>query len=123
MLLRGRPRAALAALLPAPSPAQTVHSPPITAGTDEKLVPPADYKQVWADEFDRPGLPDPKKWAYDTSRNKAGWYNEERQYYAAERPENARVEKGRLILTARKERLTDKPDFGGQDYASGKLVT
>jgi beta-glucanase (GH16 family) len=115
--------AALAALLPVATNAQTVHSPPITAGTDEKLALPAGYALVWADEFDRPGLPDPKKWAYDTGRNKLGWYNEERQYYAAERPENARVENGRLILTARKERLADKADFGGQDYASGKLVT
>ncbi|ATY32599.1 glycoside hydrolase family 16 protein [Sphingomonas psychrotolerans] len=123
MCWRGLPLAALAALLPAAASGQTVHSPPITAGTNEKLVLPDGYRQVWADEFDRPGLPDSKKWAYDTSRNKLGWYNEERQYYAAERPENARVENGRLILTARKERLSDKPDFGGQDFASGKLVT
>ena len=122
MRWRGLPLAALAAL-PVAAHAQTVHSPPITAGTDEKLVLPAGYKRVWADEFDRPGLPDPKKWAYDTSRNKAGWYNEERQYYAAIRPENARVENGHLTLEARKERLADKPDFGGQDFASGKLVT
>lgn len=120
---RGLPLAALAALLPVAASAQTVHAPPITAGTDEKLALPAGYTEIWSDEFDRPGLPDPKKWAYDTSRNKEGWYNEELQYYAAARPENARVEKGRLILEARKERLADKPDFGGQDYASGKLVT
>ena len=123
MRMRGLPLAALAALLPVAAAAQTVHSPPITAGADEKIALPAGYVQVWADEFDRPGLPDPKKWAYDTSRNKEGWYNEEKQYYAADRPENARVENGRLILTARKERLSDKADFGGQDYASGKLVT
>ncbi|NIJ22252.1 beta-glucanase (GH16 family) [Sphingomonas naasensis] len=120
--MRGLLCAALAAL-PTVAAAQTVHSPPITAGTDEKLVRPAGYVQVWADEFDRPGLPDPKKWAYDTGRNKEGWYNDEKQYYAADRPENARIENGRLILTARKERLSDRPDFGGQDYASGKLVT
>jgi beta-glucanase (GH16 family) len=115
--------AALAALAPVAAHAQTTHAPPITAGTDEKIALPEGYKQVWADEFDRPGLPDPKKWAYDTSRNKEGWYNEELQYYAAGRPENVRVENGRLILTARKERLADRPDFGGQNYASGKLVT
>lgn len=119
---RGLFCAALAAL-PSVAHAQTEHSPPITAGADEKLVRPAGYAQVWADEFDRPGLPDPKKWAYDTSRNKEGWYNDEKQYYAADRPENARVADGKLILEARKERLADRPDFGGQDYASGKLVT
>ena len=115
--------AALAALSPVAASAQTDPAPPITAGTDEKLALPEGYRQVWADEFDSPGLPDPKRWAYDTSRNKEGWYNEELQYYAASRPENVRVEKGRLILEARKERLADKPDFGGQDYASGKLIT
>jgi beta-glucanase (GH16 family) len=114
--------AALAALLPLPAAAQTAASSS-TSQTDAPLGVPAGYVQVWADEFDRPGAPDPKKWAYDTSRNKEGWYNEELQYYAADRPENVRVENGHLILEARKERLADKPDFGGQDYASGKLVT
>lgn len=116
--------AALAAFAPAAASAQTeVHSPPITAGTDEPLARPPGYVQVWADEFDAPGMPDPAKWAYDTGRNKEGWYNNELQYYAADRPENVRVAGGRLILKARKERLADEPDFGGQDYASGKIVT
>ena len=113
----------LLALVPLPLAAQTVHSPPITAGTDEPLVRPADAKPVWSDEFDRDGLPDPRRWAYDTGRNKLGWYNEEKQYYAAARPENVRVANGRLILTATAERLADRPDFGGQNYASGKIFT
>ena len=71
--------AALAALSPVAASAQTDHAPPITAGTDEKLALPDGYRQVWADEFDSPGLPDAKHWAYDTSRNKEGWYNEELQ--------------------------------------------
>jgi hypothetical protein len=33
------------------------------------------------DEFDIPGLPDASKWDYDTDRNRAGWWNNERQYY------------------------------------------
>jgi beta-glucanase (GH16 family) len=106
-----------------PAAAQVVHSPPITAGTDEPLVRPADAKLVWSDEFDTDGLPDPKRWAYDTARNKLGWHNEEKQYYAAARPENVRVAGGRLIITATAERLADKPDHGGQDYASTKLFT
>jgi beta-glucanase (GH16 family) len=110
-------------LLPLAAGAQTVHSPPITAGTDEQLVRPADFVQVWGDEFDRPGLPDAKKWTYDTSRNREGWFNEEKQYYAARRRENVRVEGGKLIIEARKERLANKPDFGGQDYSSGKIFT
>ncbi|MBX3563668.1 MAG: glycoside hydrolase family 16 protein [Sphingomonas sp.] len=103
--------------------AQTVHNPPITAGTDEELTLPTDHQLVWSDEFDTPGLPDPKKWGWDTSRNKEGWYNNELQYYAAKRRENVRVEGGKLIIEARKERLAARDDYGGQQFASGKIVT
>ncbi|MCA1196643.1 glycoside hydrolase family 16 protein [Sphingomonas sp. R647] len=81
------------------------------------------YQLVWADEFDRDGLPDATKWSWDTHANKAGWYNNELQYYAADRAENARVENGRLIITARRESLTDRPDHGGQRYTSARLIT
>ncbi len=43
---------------------------------------------VWSDEFDIDGLPDPTRWDYDTDRNRLGWYNNELQFYARERPEN-----------------------------------
>lgn len=81
------------------------------------------YELVWADEFDRDGPPDPAKWVWDTHANKMGWYNKELQYYAADRPENARVEGGRLIITARKEALSDRADHGGQGYTSARLIT
>ncbi|WNO53272.1 glycoside hydrolase family 16 protein [Stakelama saccharophila] len=92
---------------------------------DMPLERPADYRLVWSDEFDSPGLPDPAKWRYDTSRNKQGWYNHEKQYYSAGRPENARIADGKLILQARRERLDDDTpdDYGGQDYTSARLVT
>lgn len=78
---------------------------------------------VWSDEFDTDGLPDPSKWDYDTDRNAVGWFNNELQYYARNRPENARVQAGRLIITARKEALRSAPDYGGQQYTSARLVT
>jgi beta-glucanase (GH16 family) len=84
---------------------------------------PANYKLVWADEFDTDGLPDPAKWGYDTAANQTGWYNNEKQYYAAGRLENTRVSGGKLIIQARKERLTSAADYGGQDYTSGRLLT
>jgi beta-glucanase (GH16 family) len=84
---------------------------------------PAGYKLVWADEFDKPGLPDPAKWAYDTGMNKTGWANQELQYYANDRLENTRVAGGKLLITARKEKLATAPDFGGQAYTSGRLYT
>jgi len=87
------------------------------------VVAPAGYSLVWADEFEVDGLPDPARWDYDTERNKTGWFNNELQYYARERPENARVSGGRLIITARKEDLSSRADWGGQRYSSARLVT
>ena len=84
---------------------------------------PPGHVLVWSDEFDQDGLPDPTRWDYDTDRNRAGWYNNELQYYARDRAENARVSGGRLVITARKEALDTLPDWGGQAYSSARLVT
>jgi len=78
---------------------------------------------VWQDEFDRSGLPDSTKWDYDTEYNSRGWWNGELQYYSRERTENALVADGKLIITARRERLSGAPDFGGQNYTSARLIT
>lgn len=121
--MRGLLLAAPAALLPFAAAAQTIQAPLSTAATDEPMAVPRGYARVWSDEFDRPGLPDPARWGYDTSRNKAGWWNNELQYYAAARPENARIEGGHLIIEARREQLKDRADHGGQDYSSAKLYT
>lgn len=83
----------------------------------------AGWTLAWSDEFSVDGLPDASKWDYDTERNAVGWFNNELQYYARERPDNARVEGGRLIITARKESLPTAPDYGGQQYTSARLVT
>ncbi|MEP3891067.1 MAG: glycoside hydrolase family 16 protein [Hellea sp.] len=89
------------------------------------LSTPDGYELVWADEFDTQGLPDAAKWDYDTSRNKDGWWNEERQYYAKSRSQNARTENGYLIIEARKDgdQLSSFPDYGGQEYSSARLFT
>jgi beta-glucanase (GH16 family) len=83
----------------------------------------AGWNLVWSDEFNVDGLPDSSKWDYDTDRNKVGWFNGELQYYARDRAENARVEGGSLIITARRESLTSASDYGGQNYTSARLVT
>ena len=70
---------------------------------------------VWSDEFDYTGLPNPQKWSYDVGGS--GWGNNELQYYTKDRPENARVEGGNLIITARREAME------GRDYTSARLVT
>lgn len=84
---------------------------------------PAGYHLVWSDEFNAGSQPDPDKWRYDTWRNKDGWWNNEAQYYSANRPENARIENGHLIIEVRREDLSAMPDFGGQTYSSARLIT
>lgn len=87
--------------------------------------PPEGYSLVWADEFSVDGLPDEANWDYDIYRNKDGWWNDEAQYYSAERAENARVKNGRLIIEARKDgkHLRELSDYGGQAYSSARLFT
>jgi beta-glucanase (GH16 family) len=59
----------------------------------------ADWKLVWSDEFDKPGLPDGSKWDYETGFIR----NNEKQSYTRARKENARVENGRLVIAAKRE--------------------
>ncbi len=79
---------------------------------------PADkegWRLVWSDEFSADGLPDATKWGYDSGGH--GWGNQELQYYNANRLENARVEKGHLIIEARRD------NHEGHEYTSARLVT
>lgn len=73
------------------------------------------HKLVWSDEFSYTGLPDSSKWSYETGGD--GWGNHELEYYTARRPENARVENGKLIIEARKEKWENR------EYTSARLVT
>jgi beta-glucanase (GH16 family) len=75
----------------------------------------------WGDEFDGTTV-DQSKWRFDTAFNKSGWFNHEKQYYAKDRPENARLTDGHLVIEARREALSTLPDWGGQAYSSAKLV-
>src|SRR5690242_3267768 len=61
----------------------------------------ADWKLVWSDDFDKPGLPDPAKWNYEEGFIR----NNEAQYYTKARPENARIENGLLVIEALKEQF------------------
>jgi beta-glucanase (GH16 family) len=88
----------------------------------------AEWELVWSDEFDKAGAPDATKWGYEEGLVR----NREAQYYTRGRLENARVEKGVLIIEARKEKFANaryKPDGGGEsgrefaEYTSASLVT
>lgn len=93
------------------------------SAAEDQASPPKGYALVWADEFDGKGLPDAGKWVYDTEANATGWYNNELQYYAAQRLANSHIENGKLSIVARKEKLTSKADYGGQKYSSARLIT
>src|SRR5271163_3611012 len=83
--------------------------------------PPSRWTLVWRDEFSGPdgSSPDSKKWTYDLGGK--GWGNNELESYT-DRKENARVEKGNLVITAQKETFTGA-DGVTRDYTSARLKT
>lgn len=75
------------------------------------------YELVWSDEFSTNGLPDSKKWSYDTDGNANGWGNNEAQYYTSGLLKNSEVKDGYLYINAIKE------NFEGKKYTSARLIT
>jgi beta-glucanase (GH16 family) len=86
----------------------------------------AQWKLVWADEFNVDGRPNPAKWTYERGFVR----NEELQWY---QPENARCEGGLLIIEGKREQ---KPNPGYKpgstqwretrptiDYTAASLIT
>ena len=82
---------------------------------------PKGYVLVWSDDFKgkNGSLPDAEKWVYDIGGN--GWGNQELEYYT-NRAENARVEHGKLMITARAESYKG-PDGKNFSYTSARLKT
>lgn len=119
----GAPDAATVAPAPAASPPSPTASASVTPTLSTAAALAGFSRLVWSDEFSVDGLPDANKWDYDTARNQVGWYNNELQYYAARRAENARVLGGNLIITARKESLASAADYGGQSYTSARMIS
>lgn len=77
---------------------------------------PTERNLVWSDEFNYEGIPDPKKWNYETGNGcpkNCGWGNNETQIYSSDKS-NVFVEKGLLVITAVKKDNT---------WTSGKLTT
>jgi beta-glucanase (GH16 family) len=90
-------------------------------GQAQKQKTPEGYTLIWSDEFNgkNGSLPDPSKWTYDIGGT--GWGNHELEYYTNRR-ENARIESGNLVITAREEPY-DGPDGAEFDYTSARLKT
>ena len=84
------------------------------------------YVLVWSDEFNKDGPPDSANWNYE----KGFVRNEELQWY---QPENARCEKGYLIIEGRREQKANPNYEAGSknwrrnrptiDYTSSCLIT
>jgi beta-glucanase (GH16 family) len=104
---------------PAPPPTKT--PPPTVVPTSTPIPTPEPipvsseegWELVWQDEFDGDEI-NPENWTYDIGG--WGWGNGEAQYYT-DRPENARVENGLLVIEARQERFEDSY------YTSARLLT
>lgn len=77
------------------------------------VVVPEGWSLVWHDEFDGDAI-DEANWTYDLGAG--GWGNGEAQFYT-DRPENARLENGMLVIEARQERYEESY------YTSARLKT
>ena len=90
---------------PTPTPTPT---PPPTGG-----APPGFPNLIWSDEFNGTTI-NSSNWTYDLGNG--GFGNNELENYT-NRPENARIENGMLVIEARRENL------GGSAYTSARLKT
>ena len=88
-------------------------STPIAAPDPLPADAPEGWELIWSDEFDGDVI-NPENWTYDIGG--WGWGNGEAQYYT-DRPENARVENGLLVIEARQEKFEEKY------YTSARLIT
>lgn len=86
--------------------------------TDDQQTVARSTNLVLSEEFDTDGAPNPSIWDYEigTGPNGDGWGNQELQYYT-NRPDNATIQNGVLLITAREE------SFEGAQYTSARLLT
>jgi beta-glucanase (GH16 family) len=97
-------------LVPTATPVPTQPPSPTPAAWERE-----GWNIVWHDEFEGPEL-DRANWNFDIGGN--GWGNAEWQYYS-DRPENARIEEGMLVIEAREEDVS----FSGKPYSSARIKT
>ena len=87
---------------------------------DENKV--EDWELVWKDEFNGEKVNE-DNWTYEVGNGHKqgipGWGNAELQYYTD--GENAKIEDGKLVITAREEQKSDS--YGNYDYTSTRMIT
>lgn len=94
---------------------------PGLGGTSDTTVTrvPFDAKKwrlVWRDEFNSGTAPNPKYWGYEEGYVRNG----EKQYYTRDRRENARIERGNLVIEARKDNWNGNPITSASVTTEGK---
>lgn len=100
-----------------------------TTAVQQATTTDSRFELVWADEFNKSGAPDPKKWDYEEGFVR----NREQQYYTRNKRKNARVEQGYLVIEGHKEKVKNKRYKKGSknwqeeaeyaEYTSAALVT
>jgi beta-glucanase (GH16 family) len=95
--------------------------PLIVLSADRQPSSTKNYTLVWQDEFNGPNgsLPDRSKWTYDLGGG--GWGNQELESYT-NLAENAHIENGNLVITAREESY-ESDDHIAREYTSARLKT
>lgn len=101
-----------------PDPVNVNIPDPTLVVADNSAVSPGDsLTLVWSDEFDGEKL-DPEMWFFETGDGSQygipGWGNNELQWYL---PDNAQLENGVLVITARREQQN------GKGYTSARINT
>jgi beta-glucanase (GH16 family) len=107
----------LSLILLALSPARCV-----AAGASAPAASPGSpWTLAWSDDFNGPNgsAPDPKKWTFDIGGG--GWGNNELEYYT-NRLENAHIQNGNLVITARQESYAGA-DGVTRGYTSARMKT
>ena len=107
----------------------------IVTATPEASFRPERWELSWSDEFDYSGPPNPEVWGYEY-----GYlgFNQELQNYT-DKPENARVENGILIIEAHLKYVSSRRSreiiqelrgsnadvslLGNQEFTSARLIT
>jgi beta-glucanase (GH16 family) len=99
-----------------PIPPTATPAPPTATPPPPTVTPSAEWKLIWADEFDlADGSPvDSTQWVHNTGGG--GWGNVELEFYT-DRISNSFIENGMLVIQAIKEK------YGNYDYTSARIRT
>lgn len=100
-----------------------VASAEVTLMSESTVNVQPERRLIWSEEFDGPEI-DRNTWTFEIGNGHAngipGWGNQELQFYTAD-PENAHIEDGVLVITARKEQRSDQT--GTYQYTSARMHT